>query len=190
MRVILVDDTARDVGLLKEALTAVGCEVAAQARSAFELHELVLKLKPDVVIVDADSPSRDVLEQLCAVTRATPRPIVLFTADRSAQTIEAAIRAGVSAYVVDGIDPARIDSILRVAIARFEADQALRRALAEAQARLDERKVVERAKGLIMKARGVDEEEAYRLLRKMAMDRKMRLADVARDVIDIMKRLG
>ncbi|MEW5707803.1 MAG: ANTAR domain-containing protein [Pseudomonadota bacterium] len=190
MRVILVDDTARDVGLLKEALTAVGCEVAAQARSAFELHELVLKLKPDVVIVDAESPSRDVLEQLCAVTRATPRPIVLFTADRSAHTIEAAIRAGVSAYVVDGIDPARIDSILRVAIARFEADQALRRALAEAQARLDERKVVERAKGLIMKARGVDEEEAYRLLRKMAMDRKMRLADVARDVIDIMKRLG
>ena len=77
-----------------------------------------------------------------------------------------------------------------MAIARFEADQALRRALAEAQARLDERKVVERAKGLIMKARGVDEEEAYRLLRKMAMDRKMRLADVARDVIDIMKRLG
>ncbi len=190
MRVILVDDTAKDVGRLKEALAEAGCEVVAQARSAMELHELIPKLEPDVIILDSDSPTRDVLEQLCDLTRATPRPIVLFTAERDVQTIKAAIRAGVSAYVVDGIDPARIDSILRVAIARFEADQALRQELAETQARLEERKAVERAKGLIMKARGIDEEEAYRVLRKMAMDRRVPLADVARDVIDIMKRLS
>lgn len=190
MRVILVDDTAKDVSRLKEALTAAGCEVVAQARSAMELHELVLKLEPDVIILDWDSPTRDVLEQLCDLTRATPRPIVLFTAERDMQTIKAAIGAGVSAYVVDGIATERIDAILRVAIARFEADQALKRELAQAQARLDERKAVERAKGLLMKARGIDEEEAYRVLRKMAMDRRMRLADAARDVIDLMKRLG
>lgn len=190
MRVILVDDTAKDISRLKEILTAVGCEVVAQVRAAIELHELVLKYEPDVIILDWDYPTRDVLKQLCELTRSTPRPIILVTAQRDMQTIKAAIEAGVSAYVVGEVATGDVDVVLRVAIARFEAEQALKRQLAQVQARLDERKAVERAKGLLMKARGIDEAEAYGILRKMAMDRRMRLAEVAQGVIDAMKRPG
>jgi len=146
--------------------------------------------RPDVIVIDTDSPSRDVLEHIVMVTQHTPRPIVMFASDGAPDTIRDAVRAGVSAYVVDGLDPARLKAIVDVAIARFENFQNLRAQLANAEGRLTERKLVERAKGLLMKRRGLDEEAAYTSLRKMAMDRKLKLAEVAQRVIDAADLLG
>lgn len=185
LKVLLVDDTAREVGLLKEALAEQGFEVVNVRGSAFELAHSVGAVDPDVIIIDTDSPSRDVLEQVCVVTRDDPRTVVMFTGDAQDASIQAALRAGVAAYVVDGVDGERLRSILQVARARFEVMQDLRNQLAEAQSKLTERKIVERAKGLIMKSKGVSEEDAYRLLRKLAMDRGSRLIEVARQVVEM-----
>lgn len=187
---MIVDDTPRQVGVLKEALNAAGFAVVAEVTTAMDLHAEVARAQPDVIIIDTDSPSRDVLEQLCVVGRDASRPIVMFTGDGSSESIQAAISAGVSAYVVDGIEASRIQSILQVAMARFQQDQGLRTRLAEMESRLAERKVIDRAKGLIMGKRSVSEDEAYRLLRKLAMDRKQRLAEIARTVIDMSDLLG
>jgi response regulator NasT len=124
------------------------------------------------------------------VSARDPRPIVLFTEDRENATIQAALKAGVSAYVVAGMQPERLQPILEVAVARFEREQALREELRDAQTRLAERKVIERAKGFLMQQKGVSEDEAYRLLRKLAMDRNAKLLDVAQQVVDVAKLLS
>jgi response regulator NasT len=149
------------------------------------LLDQVAAVQPDVIIIDAESPTRDTLEQLSIVSAQQPRPIVLFTEDRASATIQAAVKAGVSAYIVAGMQPERLRPILEVAVARFEQDRALRDELRDVQERLEERKVVERAKGILMKQKGIDEEQAYRLLRKLAMDRNRKLLDIARQVIDV-----
>jgi response regulator NasT len=145
---------------------------------------------PDVIVIDTESPSRDVLEHLVVMSQHTPRPVVMFASDGAVETIREAVRAGVSAYVVDGLDPARVRPIVDAAVARFEELQGLREQLAEANLRLDERKLIERAKGILMKARGLDEEEAYRALRRMAMDKNRRIGEVARNVIEMADLLG
>ena len=122
--------------------------------------------------------------------RDNPRPIVLFTEDRANATIQAALKAGVSAYVVAGMQADRLQPILDVAVARFEREQALREELRDAQTKLVERKVVERAKGFLMQQKGVSEDEAFRLLRKLAMDRNAKLLEVAQQVVDVAKLLG
>jgi len=124
------------------------------------------------------------------VTRDEPRPIVMFTDDGDTTTIQHAIRAGVTAYIVAGMQPSRVGPILEVAQARFAADQALREELRDAQGRLAERKTIERAKGIVMRTKGVGEDEAYRLLRKMAMDRNERLLQVAQRIVDVAQMLG
>lgn len=190
LKILLVDDTAREVGLLHEALAGEGFQVVNVAGSAIELARTVASVNPDVIIIDTESPSRDVLEQVCVVSQNDPRPVVMFTGDAENGSIQAALRAGVAAYVVDGVDRERLHSILQVAMARFEVMQDLRNQLAEAESKLSERKLVERAKGLIMQSRGASEEEAYRLLRKLAMDRGQRLIEVAQQVIQVSELLG
>src|SRR6266581_9768846 len=118
LRVMLVDDTVKDVSLLKEGLIAAGYEVIAEEAGSLSLPDRVAKLRPDVIIIDTDSPSRDVLEQVVIVSRDDPRPIVMFSSDDAPDTIRDAVRAGVSAYVVDGLDAARVKSIVEVAVAR------------------------------------------------------------------------
>ena len=142
-------------------------------------------MQPDVIIIDTDSPTRDTLEQLSFVTREHPRPIVLFTDDRANATIQAALRAGVSAYVVAGMQPERLQPILDVALARFEQERALRDELKDAQDRLAERKIIERAKGLLVQQKRVSENDAFQMMRKLAMDRNRRLVEVAQQIIDI-----
>lgn len=189
---MLVDDSQKEVSLLNEGLKTAGYDVVHVSRSttAGALLDVVAAMRPDVIIIDSESPTRDTLEQLSFVSARQPRPIVLFTEDRANATIQAALKAGVSAYIVDGIDPARLQPILDVALARFEQDRALRDELKSAQERLAERKLVERAKGLLMKQKGVDEDEAYRLMRKLAMDRNRRILDVAQQIIDVTDLLG
>ena len=155
-----------------------------------DLRDRVAVEQPDVIIIDCDSPTRDTLEQLSFVSARQPRPIVLFTEDRANATIQAALKAGVSAYVVAGMQPDRLQPILDVAVARFEQDRALRDELNSVNERLAERKVVERAKGILMKQKGIAEDDAFRLMRKLAMDRNRKLLDVAQQIIDVTDMLG
>ena len=183
MNVLLLRDEACAWLSLAEALTAAGYKVT-ELEPDMRLQDHVARLAPDAIIVATDSPSRDMLEQICVVSRDTPRPIVMFTEDGSNEGITRAIQAGVSAYVVDGCQPHRLAPILEVARARFEAEQGLKRELESAQTRLKERQLVDRAKGILMKQRGMDEESAYRALRKMAMDSNQRIGAVASHLIE------
>jgi response regulator NasT len=190
VRVLVVDESPERAEILREGLRLAGHEVTASLTSAFALLKTIDELEPDVIVIDTESPSRDVLEHLVVMSQHTPRPVVMFATDRAPETIREAVRAGVSAYVVDGFDPARVKTIVDVAVARFEDFQNLRTQLAQANLKLSERKLVERAKGLLMKTRGLDEEEAYGLLRKFAMNRKLKIADVAQQLIDSAELLG
>jgi two-component system, response regulator / RNA-binding antiterminator len=190
MRVLIVDEFRERAETLREGLERAGHEVTALLSSALELMEAVERLTPDIIIIDTDSPSRDVLEHVVMVSRDRPRPIVMFANDGETDTIREAVRAGVTAYIVDGLDVARVKPIVEVAVARFETYQALRDELAHANLKLYERKLVDRAKGLLMKARGIDEGEAYGMLRKLAMNRGKSIGDVAQQVIDTAELLG
>lgn len=190
MRVLVVDESEERAEVLGEGLRLAGHEVAASLSSPVALLATIDRLAPDVIVVDTDSPSRDVLEHLVVMSQHTPRPVIMFASDAAPQTIRDAVRAGVSAYVVDGLEPSRVKAIIDVAVARFEDLQKLRGEVAEAHRKLTERKLVERAKGLLMRARGLDEESAYHLLRKVAMDRKLAMAEVARQLIDAVDVLG
>lgn len=183
LKVMLVDDDPERVQTLQQALARTGCEVVAHVESAIDLHRRVSEVKPDVIIIDTDSPDRDTLENLCVISRDEPRPVVMFAHDDDSEKIREAVRAGVSAYVVDGLAMERVRPIIDVAIARFEQFQALRRELEETEEKLAERKVVERAKGILMKGGNLSEDEAYRALRQQAMKNNARLGDVARQVI-------
>ena len=173
LRVLLVNDTNKQVGRLRTALIQAGCEVVEEVSSALMIPKRVAELKADVVIIDTESPSRDVLEQICVV------PIVMVSEDTQPAAIKAAIKAGVSAYVVEDVDAERLSAVLDIAQARFEQDQALMSQIRQAESKLSERKVVERAKGLLMQLRSMSESEAYHAMRKMAMDRNIRIIDVA-----------
>lgn len=183
LRVLLVNDTHKQVGRLRIALMQAGCEVVEEVSSALMIPRRVADLRADVVIIDTESPSRDVLEQICVVTQDEPRPIVMVSEDTQPAAIKAAIKAGVSAYVVEDIDSARLSAVLDVAQARFEQDQALLQQVRQAELRLNERKTVERAKGILMQLRQMNEAEAYHAMRKMAMDRNIRIIDVAQKLL-------
>ncbi len=183
LRVMIVDSDTERSRNLRGALTLAGYHVVAELRESISLPEAVQDLRPHVVIIATDSPDRDTLEHIGLTMRNAPRPVVMFTRDGTSDTIRAAVRAGVSAYVVDGLSPKRIRPILEVARARFEAHQALTERLNEAERQLAERKAVERAKGLLMQRRGLSEDEAYRELRCLAMHTGKRLGEVAETLL-------
>ncbi|MFZ5560952.1 MAG: ANTAR domain-containing response regulator [Pseudomonadota bacterium] len=190
LKILLVNDTSKQVGRLRAALVQAGCDVVEEVASALMIPRKVASLQPDLVIIDTDSPSRDVLEQIVIVSRDEPRPIVMVSDDGQPNAIRAAIKAGVSAYVVEGIDVAKLESVLTVAQARFEADQALKQQIRMAESKLNERKTVERAKGMLMQLRGMNEPDAYNAMRKMAMDRNIRLVDVAEKLLSMNELLA
>lgn len=190
LRVLLVDDDPDRAQAVRAALAIAGFDVISHLPNPLDLYDAVKAFAPDVVIVDTESPSRDALEHIALVSRDAPKPVVMFASDASSDAIRNAVRAGVSAYVVDGLAPERLQPILRVAVERFEAEQSLREELAETKTALKERKLVERAKGLIMKRERVDEEEAFRLLRKFAMDKGFRMGEASQRMIDILTALG
>ncbi len=183
LRVLLIDDGAHHVSLIHEELSRLGHLVVGVLDSALAIHDCVLRLQPDVVIVDSASPSRDTLEHLATVSESCPRPVVVFSEDASQAPMQQALQAGVSAYVIAGLQPQRLLPVLQVAIARFAQDRQLRGQLATAQSQLSERKQIERAKGLLMAAVGLSEEQAFAHLRKLAMDRSQRLVQAAERVI-------
>lgn len=149
------------------------------------LEQRLTQLQPDMVIVDAESDARDALEHVVVATRHERRPIVMFTNDGDTTHVKDAVAAGVSAYIVAGLAPERIRPILDVAMARFEHEQGLRRELADAKGELKSRKVIDRAKGLLMQRQSLSEQAAYDKLRKTAMDKGLKLADVAQRMLDV-----
>lgn len=183
LKIMLVDEQPERFELLNSTLTACGYQVVANVGAHENINAAVEQCQPDVIIADLDSPGRDTLESLQAVTRDRPRPIVMFTNDGDEDTIELAVKSGVTAYVVDGMNPERIRPILDVAISRFREYQLLRNELEQARLQLTERKVIEKAKGILMKNRGLDEDQAYQVMRKMAMDRNLKISELARSII-------
>ena len=182
---MLVDDQPARAALLEQALLDHRYQVIARLSSAAGLAEQVARLEPDVIIIDIESPDRDTLEHMASLHRENPHPVVMFAEEGDSNSIERAMRAGVSAYVVDGLNPSRVKTIVDVAIARFREYQALRRELEETRSQLADRKQIDRAKGLLMKHRSLSEEQAYNAMRKMAMDRSQRLAEVASNIIAV-----
>jgi response regulator NasT len=183
LRILLLDEQADRFPVMEAALTTAGYTVVGKVTTADNIQAAVERTQPDVIIADLDSPGRDTLESMQALNRKHPRPIVMFTNDGDRSTIALAVQSGVTAYVVDGMAPDRIRPILEVAMMRFQEYQKLRDELELTRLQLNERKHIEKAKGLLMKRKGLDEEKAYSLLRRMAMDRHMKLAELARSIV-------
>lgn len=176
--VVVEEDRDRALAVV-DALKASGdCEVIVIG-DVSGLARRIAAHAPDVVLIDIDNPTRDVLEELTLASGPLDRPVAMFVSGKGSGLARAAIEAGVSAYVVDGFQPDRVMPILETAIARFQMVRRMRTELVETRRALEERKLIDRAKGLLMKAKGVDEEEAYAILRKTAMDQGRRMADVA-----------
>lgn len=190
LRVLLIDDGAHRIALIRDELVRCGHEVVGVVDAARMIHDGVEQLRPDVVIVDAESPSRDTLEHLATLSSRHPRPVVVFAEDQADDPLRRAMAAGVSAYVVAGLRPERLAAVLRVAIARFEQERELREQLAQARQELSQRKVIDRAKGLLMKRHGIGEDDVYALLRKAAMDKGLKIVDVAQRLLDVAELLG
>jgi len=175
---------------LRIGLLESGYDIVASLPADFFLPERIAQLAPDMIIVDSESDARDVLEHIVIATRDARRPIVLFTDDQSTSSMDAAMAAGVSAYVVAGLQSARIKPVLDVALARFKREQVLLDELSETRQKLLERKVIERAKGLLMRRGDLTEEQAYARLRAMAMNKNLKLADLAQRIVDVEDLLG
>ena len=182
-RVLIVDQNLARATILEEGLREAGYRDLIVVRDMQNLMRRILDEQPDVILIDLENPNRDVLEQMFQVSRVVQKPVAMFvdTADRD--TIEAAIEAGVSAYVVDGLRKERVRAIVEMSVSRFRAFEKLRVELDETRRQLADRKVIDRAKGILMKQRGLSEEEAYEAMRKAAMDSNLKLADVAQSVI-------
>ncbi|MEL6203723.1 MAG: ANTAR domain-containing protein [Pseudomonadota bacterium] len=179
LSIVVVEPDADRARLIAEALESAGENSVHLIGSESSLSRAIATHDPDIVLIDIAHPSRDVLEELTLVSSPLERPVAMFV-DRSDDALtRAAIEAGVSAYVVDGMRPDRIRPIIDAAITRFQMFQQMRTELEATKRALEERKIIDRAKGLIMKARGVEEEEAYALLRRTAMDQGKRVAEVA-----------
>jgi len=189
LSVLVVDESRTRAGEICAGLALAGYQVAAILAGADNLTAEVERLQPDVILIDTESPSRDTLENLAVMNQAMPRPVIVFTQEDAQEPMRDALKAGVSAYVVDGLEPKRIKTIVDVARVRFEDTQALRRELDEASRKLSDRKLVDKAKGVLMKARGLDEDAAYHAMRKLAMERSQPLVKVARDIIDMARVL-
>lgn len=182
---------------LRIGLLESGFNLIASLPADVFLTERLAQLQPDMVIVDAESDARDALEHVVMATRDERRPIVMFTNDHDSRTAREAVAAGVSAYIVAGLQPERIRPILDVAMARFEQEQALRRELAdtrnelhELSSALQDRKVIDRAKALLMQRQSLSEETAYAKLRKTAMDKNLKIVEVAQRMLDVADLLG
>ncbi|MEM7410486.1 MAG: ANTAR domain-containing protein [Myxococcota bacterium] len=190
LRVLLVDDRPDRARDLARDLEQAGCLVVAQLTGPVDLHATLRGVQPDVVVIDMDSPSRDTLEDMHRIHREQPRPIVMFVDDGDTESMRTAVRAGVAAYVVKGATPERIRPLLELACARFETFQSLRDELERAQSSLAERKLIEKAKGVLMETRGQSEQEAFSSMRKLAMDQGKRIVDVARAVLSAAELLA
>ena len=183
LRIAVVEENPLRAEILITGLREAGHRDVLHIGQTKRLLQAIYDTDPDVVVIGLESPSRDTLEQLFQVSRVVKRPIAMFVDKSDRAAITAAIDAGVSAYVVGGLQKDRVQSILDVCISRFNAMARMQDELERAKTALEERKVIDRAKGILMRAKGLDEEEAYRVLRKTAMDEKKKIAEIAHSVV-------
>lgn len=190
LKIAVVDlDPARGA-TVEAGLRAAGIRQVVLIPDTAELLRRLAEADPDVVVIDLESPSRDLLEQMFQVSRLVARPVAMFVDQSDRSMMEAAVDAGISAYVVDGLRSERVKSVIDVAILRFNAFARLQRELKEAKDELAARKVIERAKHLVMQAKGVGEEAAYGLLRRKAMNEQRKLVDIAQAIVTSHELLG
>ncbi|MEQ9638288.1 MAG: ANTAR domain-containing response regulator [Devosia marina] len=190
LSILIIDENRIRASIIEEGLREAGYARVAVIHDVNEVGRTIAQTMPDVIFIDLENPKRDTLEHFFSLSRAIQRPIAMFV-DRSDGTmIEKAVEAGVSAYVVDGLKKERVKPILDMAISRFNAFSRLSRELEEARSALEERKIVDQAKGILMKTKGLSEPEAYALLRKTAMNQNRRLIDIAQSLITAANLLG
>jgi len=190
LTILVIDENPVRSAILEDGLREAGYENIVRLDTTQELLRRVFAIDPDVILIDLANPSRDVLEQMFQVSRTVKRPVAMFVDQSDTAMIEASVDAGVSAYIVDGLRKERVKPILDMTVSRFNAFDRLARELEQARTELAERKVIERAKGILMKTRGIPEEEAYALLRKTAMNEKKKLVEIAQSVVTAASLLG
>ncbi|WP_353642348.1 ANTAR domain-containing response regulator [Mesorhizobium sp. WSM2239] len=190
LAILVIDENRIRASIIEAGLREAGHEQVTVIHDVAGIARRIAEIAPDVIVIDLENPNRDMLENMFQLSRAVKRPIAMFV-DRSDQaSIEAAVDAGVSAYVVDGLRQERVKPILDMAISRFNAFSRMARELEEARGELENRKVIDRAKGILMKSRGLSEEAAYALLRKTAMNQNRKISDIAQSLVTAAGLLG
>ena len=190
LHILVIDDNSARASIIEEGLKEAGHSAVTVITDMRQLLAQIVRADPDVIFIDLENPNRDVLEQMFQVSRTVQRPVAMFVDQSDKASIEAAIDAGVSAYVVNGMRKERVKPILDMAISRFNAFHRLREELDQAKQALEDRKIIDKAKGILMASRKISEEDAYALLRKTAMNESRRMADVARSLVTAAKLLG
>lgn len=183
LHIVVVDQNLTRASILEDGLREAGYTRVTVVRDMQNLLRRLVETDPDVIFIDLENPNRDVLEQMFQVSRCVRRPIAMFVDRSDSDMIEAAVHAGVGAYVVDGLKKERVKAILDMAVCRFKVFNGLREELDRTRQALDERKIIERAKGILMKQQTLSEEAAYALLRRVAMNENRRLAEVAQSLV-------
>ena len=182
-KIVIVDESPIRAAILKEGLRDAGFTSVEHIPEMHNLLARIYALDPDVILIDLENPSRDILEQMFQVSRAVRRPIAMFVDQSDAASIQQSVEAGVSAYIVDGLKKERIKQILDLCISRFNAFAKLQNELDRTKSALEDRKILDRAKGLLMKAKGLTEEEAYVLIRSTAMREKKKIGEIAQSIV-------
>ena len=182
-KIVIVDESPIRAAILEEGLREAGYTSVVRIGGMQSLLARIYALDPDIILIDLENPSRDVLEQMFQVSRAVRRPIAMFVDQSDATSIQASVDAGVSAYIVDGLKKERIKSIVDLCVSRFNAFAKLQDELDRTKNALEERKVIDRAKGILMKLKGLTEEEAYVLLRSTAMREKKKIGEIAQSIL-------
>ncbi len=183
LKIVIVDENPIRAEILKDGLREAGFTHVVHINETANLLARIYAIDPEVILIDLENPSRDVLEQMFQVSRIVKRPIAMFVDESSSASIEASVDAGVSAYIVDGLKKERMKHILDLCISRFNAFSRLQSELDRTKTALEERKVIDRAKGILMKAKNLTEEEAYALLRKTAMNENKKIAEIGQSIV-------
>ena len=184
-RILLIDSSTERCLALTEVLEGSGYEDVITCEPSELSLEFLFEINPQIVLIDVESPTRDTLEQLILIRDNCPRPVVLLSQDENIQRIHAAIQSGVSAYVTEGMSPSQARPIIETAMATFSAFQSLKQELTETKTQLENRKLIDRAKGIVMKQENISEDVAYHKMRKFAMNHKCSLAEVAQRIINV-----
>ncbi|WVT75920.1 ANTAR domain-containing protein (plasmid) [Sinorhizobium chiapasense] len=183
LNVLVIDENRIRASVIEDGLRDAGYVQVTIIADMNGLARKITEIDPDVIVIDLENPNRDMLESMFQISRAVKRPIAMFVDKSDEASIEAAVDAGVSAYIVDGLKQERVRPILKMAISRFNAFSRLSRELEEARGELENRKLIDRAKAVLMRTRGLSEEEAYALLRRTAMGQNRKIVEIAQSLI-------
>ncbi|CCB67184.1 ANTAR domain-containing response regulator [Hyphomicrobium sp. MC1] len=183
LSILVIDENRLRASVIEAGLREAGYDHLTVVHDVTGIARRISEIEPDVIVIDLENPNRDMLENMFQLSRAVKRPIAMFVDRSDSASIEAAVEAGVSAYVVDGLKQERVKPILEMAISRFNAFSRMTRELEEARSELENRKLIDRAKGILMTTRGLSEPQAYALLRKTAMNQNRKLSEIAESLI-------